>query len=77
MDIPLENGNFTWTNRRKDFCNITEKLNRFLFYGDMMRFPFALDGSILPFSGLDHFPILLEIIGEQKACRCSFKFERM
>ena len=33
IDIPLNNGSFTWNNRRKDQAYITEKLDRFFISG--------------------------------------------
>ena len=32
IDIRINNGNFTWNNRRKDFAFIAEKLDRFFYY---------------------------------------------
>lgn len=74
-------GFFTWTNRRLDFLQIMERLDRFLFSQEWRAHNYSLQVHILPLTGSDHFPILVSI--EKKVAilkhnlRPSFKFERM
>lgn len=52
---------FTWTNRRKGFSNIAEKIDRFFWQGDLRHFPFSPSCSIIPYSGirsLSHIALL-------------------
>lgn len=45
--------------------------------GSLTNFPYTLEASILPFSGSDHFPIQLSILGDSGPKRCPFKFVQM
>lgn len=65
IELHTSNGCFTWTNRRKDFCSIAEKLDRFFFKGNLGAFPFTLGCKINFGAGSDHFPIQLDIEGER------------
>lgn len=68
---------FTWTNRRKGFSNIAEKLDRFFWQGDLRSLPFTLSCSVIPCSGSDHYPILLSLIDNKSNCKAPFRFENM
>ena len=37
QDLPFSRGEFTWTNQRKGFNNISEKIDHFLLGGDWTR----------------------------------------
>lgn len=68
---------FTWTNKRKGFSNIAEKIDRFFWQGDLTLFPFTSSCNVLPCSGSDHYPILLFLQGTQGSSKTPFKFENM
>lgn len=72
IEVQMGNGSFT-LNRRKGYCSIAEKLDRFFFKGNLGHFPFTLDCKIVSSVDSDHFPIQLEIIGEKGPIRCLFK----
>ena len=61
VEIPLSNGTFTWNNKRKDNTFIVEKLDRFFIVGKITDYNRDLQSSILPYAGLDHFPVCMEI----------------
>lgn len=76
--LEIDSGDlFTWSNRRKGFSNIAEKIDRFFWQGDLRHFPFSPSCSVLPCSGSDHYPILLSLLGNKDSCRAPFKFENM
>ncbi|XP_057851263.1 uncharacterized protein LOC131061548 [Cryptomeria japonica] len=77
LEIKTELGLHTWNNKRKGFCNIVQTLDRFFFKGDMSDFNSELKAIVLPWSGSDHCPVLLELLGEAKTFGCPFKFELM
>lgn len=54
-DLQERNGIFTWTNRRKDFTNIGERLDRIFMTGNWDALLQFHDVSILPLIGSDHF----------------------
>ena len=76
-DILVNNGKYTWNNKRKDFSYIAEKLDRFFIKEVLSDFNFNIQSSILPILGSDHYPVrivlfepnnLLEIILNVKKC---------
>lgn len=77
FEIKSETGFHTWNNRRKNFTNRVETLDRFFFKGDLTEFHTELKTMVLPWSGSDHFPIHLELMGETKQMGYPFNFERM
>lgn len=77
MDIPTNNGVYTWNNRRKGFCYIVERLDNFFVKGDLSDMELALQSSIMPYAGLDHFPVRFELIELIKPKRNPFKCEKM
>jgi hypothetical protein len=77
INILMGSGQFMWTNRCKGFCCIAEKLDQFLFKGDLSDLLLSFERNILPILGSNHFLVLLEILGENKPFRCPFKFECM
>ncbi|XP_057836251.2 uncharacterized protein LOC131046507 [Cryptomeria japonica] len=58
--IPLE-GWFTWTNRRRGFSNIAERLDRFLSGNEWLKEGIQLTTKVLPLSLSDHYPVQLEV----------------
>ncbi|XP_057820171.2 uncharacterized protein LOC131033064 [Cryptomeria japonica] len=72
-----KNGSFTWTNRRVNFANISERLDRFLVGPFWLDSAFHLDSCILPFSLSDHFPDQLSFKEANKSSRGSFRFQGM
>ena len=60
IDIPINNDKFTWNNRRKDFAFIVEKLDKFLFKGELSGLDLDLQVAILPTTISDYFPVRIE-----------------
>ena len=77
IDIPTNNGIYTWNNRWKDFAYIAEKLDRFLIKGDLDKNNLNISSSILPIAGFDHFLVMLDLAEPHKPVRNSFKCEKM
>lgn len=77
MDCKKFNGSFTWTNRRKDFSQIAERLDRFLVSDNWICSNMDVVASVLPYVGSDHFPVVLSIFDDKAPGRSSFKFEPM
>lgn len=77
LDIESGDKSFTWTNRRKGFSNISKKIDRFFWLGDLYSFPFSFECSVLACSGSDHFPILLSFQGDSDNSKSPFRFENM
>lgn len=72
----MNNGKFTWNNKRLGPSNIPKKLDRFMFKGDLTTFQFSLQSNILTLSGSDHFPVSLDLGAERKPKKCPFKFKK-
>lgn len=77
LEIKTDKDSHTWNNRRSGFSNISEILDRFFFKGDLTSFQTEMKASVLPWSGSDHFPVMLELMGELKTCGRPFKFKLM
>ncbi|XP_057814415.1 uncharacterized protein LOC131028190 [Cryptomeria japonica] len=77
FEIPFKMGDFTWTNRRSGFLNITEKLDRFFIAGYWTKSHWTSEAEILPITGSDHYHICLRIQDDHAPERCPFKFEAM
>ncbi|XP_057861890.1 uncharacterized protein LOC131070400 [Cryptomeria japonica] len=77
MDIYIENGIYTWTNRRRDFLNISERLDRFPISPVWIQDDFSVRAKFLPCSISNHFPIELHIDGHFHNIKTCFKFESM
>ncbi|GLJ56609.1 hypothetical protein SUGI_1239030 [Cryptomeria japonica] len=77
IEINMVKEAFTWNNQKLGFSKIAEKLDRFFVMGNLINFSYTLEASILPFSGSDHFPIQLGIMGKVGPKICPFKFENM
>ena len=77
VNIPTNNGIYTWNNKRKDSAYIAEKLDRFLIRGELDKLNLNFHSSILPIAGSDHFPVKFEFIEPIKPLRNPFKCEKM
>jgi len=60
IDLPSNNGLFTWTNKREGAQNIASRLDRFLVSDNAPYLGGDIIASILPISGSDHWPIALQ-----------------
>ncbi|XP_059070808.1 uncharacterized protein LOC131860412 [Cryptomeria japonica] len=77
LEVVAKGGDFTWTNRRRGFSNIAEKLDRFFLAGDWSVAPIVFEAEVLAISGLDHFPVSLVVQNDAVPIRCPFKLEKM
>ena len=77
IDIPMNNGIYTWYNKRKDFAFIAEKLDRFFIIGNFDDYNLNYQSSILPTAGSDHYPVCFEFSEPSKPVRNPFKCEKM
>lgn len=77
MEIKIETNSFTWNNRRKGFCNITEKLDRFFIRGNLANISNTFEAKILPLSGSEHFLVQLFISESIPSSKSPFQFELM
>lgn len=75
-DVDLMKGKFTQTNKRKGFTTITDKLDRFLLFGNWLEEGDQCVASILPFNGSDHFLIQIVFTLENYNGGSPFKFEK-
>lgn len=77
FDCKFQNGVFTWTNMRREFCQIAERLDHFLLLESWLQSDFEFFPSILLLLGSDHFPISLTILEGILSFKSTFKFEPM
>lgn len=77
FEVAAKGGNFTWTNRRRGFSNIAEKLDRFFLAGDWNLSPLVFEAEVLAILGSDHFPVSLVVQKDEVPIRCPFKVEKM
>ncbi|XP_059078137.1 uncharacterized protein LOC131876697 [Cryptomeria japonica] len=77
LEIPFRMRDFTWTNRRSGFLNISEWLDRFFIVGDWSESHWNCAAEILPITGSDYYPICLRIQDDSALERYPFKFEAM
>lgn len=61
VDLPTINGVHTWNNRRGGIHQITSRLDRFLISEQDLSMDIFMQSLILPFMGLDHWTIRLEV----------------
>lgn len=66
IDIKATKKIYTWNNRRKDFTNIEERLDRFLISEDRLQEEILPKAFIRPATIFDHFPVELFIIKKSK-----------
>ncbi|XP_059068884.1 uncharacterized protein LOC131859306 [Cryptomeria japonica] len=77
VDCKTLNGSFTWTNRRKYFSQIAERLDHFLISDNWISSDVDVVATILPYASSDHFPVVLSIFDDRALGHSSFKFEPM
>lgn len=77
IDVPMNNGIYTWNNRRKDFAYIAKKLDRFFIIGNFGDYNLNFQSSILPIPGSDHYLVCFELSEPSKPVRNPFKCEKM
>lgn len=61
VDITMNNGTFTWNNKRGGESQVASKLDIFIISEDLMIKDKDIVASILLFGGLDHWPVQLDI----------------
>eukprot|EP00253_Pinus_taeda_P028885 PITA_28885 len=61
VDTDTNNGLFTWNNKRGGEAQVASKLDKFIISKDLMLIDKEIIARVLPFGGLDHWPIQLEI----------------
>eukprot|EP00253_Pinus_taeda_P024975 PITA_24975 len=61
VDTKTRNGPFTWNNKRGGAAQVASKLDRFIISEDLILTSLDLSDLILPFGGLDRWPIQLEV----------------
>ena len=71
------NGLYTWNNKRLSSHYIAERLDRFIFKGDLSNFNYATHSTILPNVGSHPFLVRLDIEEQVKPIRNPFKCEKM
>ena len=75
IDLPFDNGLFTWNNKRSSSQQITSRLDRFLISDNSIHLGGDITASILPIVGLDHWPICLEWTSPGNSNKKPFKFK--
>ena len=63
VDTDMSNGLFTWNNKRGGESQVASKLDRFIISKDLMLTGKEMIVRILPFGGLDHWPVQFEVQG--------------
>lgn len=77
VDTNWNTGLFTWNNRRGGEALVASKLDRFFIFENLMLNGKEVTVRVLPFGGLDHWPIQLEIKGICTPRNKPFKFENI
>ena len=77
IDIKPTIGKCTWNNRRIGLGHIATRLDRFLVQDTFLLLGLNMTSKILPFGGLDHNPILLEIVNDKNLGPVPFRFNPM
>lgn len=75
VDLPSNNGIFTWNNKRVGSQQIDSRLHRFLISDNATHLGGEFIASILPVSGSDHWPIAIQWNCPDNSIRCPFRFE--
>jgi len=63
VEIETNNGLCTWNNKRGGDSQVASKLERFMISEEILLLDKEIIAYILPFGGLDHWPIQMEIKG--------------
>lgn len=77
VDPEMSNGLSTWNNKRGCEAHVTSKLDRFMISEELMLIDKEITARVLPFGGLDHWPIQLKIKGIDSARNRPFRFENI
>lgn len=77
IDRKTQNGPFNWSNMRKDFSQIAERLDHFLVSKNWIESALEFFSLVFPNVGFDHFPILFSIFEDRASHKIPFKFEPM
>lgn len=77
VECATSNGTYTWTNKRRGFTRILERLDRFFISPCLLNDNFQIEALTLPISFSDHFPVNLEIKVNEGPIKTTFKFESM
>jgi len=77
VDIVMNNGTYTWNNKRGGESQVASKLDRFIISEDLMIKNKDIAVRILPFGGSDHWPVQLEIQGIGNPRNKPFIFENI
>ena len=77
LDIPSNNGTYTWNNRRENFTYIEKKLDRFFLKGELRNTDRDLESTILPIAGSYHYPVRIELSEPKKPHWNPFKCKKM
>eukprot|EP00253_Pinus_taeda_P002817 PITA_02817 len=75
IDLPFNNGVFTWKNTEAQILQISSQLDRFLLSNNAIHLGGDFAASILPFTGSDHWPISLHWSRPRNNTRRPFLFE--
>jgi exonuclease III len=76
IDLGMDNGLYTWTNRRTGIHQIACKLDRFLTSESLMLEGIATESTILNTSGSDHWPVQLRMDIPATPGKKPFRFEK-
>eukprot|EP00253_Pinus_taeda_P013184 PITA_13184 len=77
VDIVMNNGTFTWNNKRGGESQVASKLDRFIISEDLIIKDKDIVASVLPFGGSDRWLVQLDIQGISKPNNRPFKFENI
>jgi len=75
IDLPTNNGLFTWNNKRAEPMQVASRLDRFLISDNAVHIGGEFIASILPYLGSDHWPIVLNWNRPGKSTKRPFRFE--
>ena len=63
VDTEMNNGLFTWNNKRGGESRVASKLDKFIILEDLMLTDKEMIVRILPFGGSNHWPVQMEVQG--------------
>eukprot|EP00253_Pinus_taeda_P035953 PITA_35953 len=75
IDMPFDNGTFTWSNRRAGRHQIASKLDRFLLLDNAVHLGGDFSAAILPHTGSNHWPIAIQWQRPGNPTRIPFRFK--
>ena len=76
-EVPTKGGHFTWTNKRKGFSHIVERLDRIFLSGEWQMIPVVFEVRILELSGSGNYLVSMVVHNDGISIRCPFKSELM